>query len=172
MLTATQLIAYSEEDPPAPLRIVADGQANATVLVSVYADNQTWEAADTLVDYVHRSTGTVLPIVTDAAFAAGGNNDEGILIYVGLSAPDDDPGISQQLQGMDNDGFIIASQGNHMTIIGPSSWGTRLGVYEFLERYVGVMWLMPAEFAVSHPEFYPMRNGARYIPRCRLTRKL
>jgi hypothetical protein len=26
------------------------------------------------------------------------------------------------------------------------------------------MRLMPAEFAVSHPEFYPMRNGARYIP--------
>jgi hypothetical protein len=61
-----QLIAYSEEDPPASLRIVADGQANATVLLSVYADNQTLEAADTLVDYVHRSTGTVLPIVTDA----------------------------------------------------------------------------------------------------------
>ena len=32
---------------------------------------------------------------------------------------------------------------SQVIIAGPTPYGTEFGVYEFLERYVGVRWLMP-----------------------------
>ncbi|MBP1988542.1 DUF4838 domain-containing protein [Paenibacillus eucommiae] len=77
------------------------------------------------------------------------NNGEGhdqakTQIYVGKE------GLTVQeqaelLDGMDNDGFVIQQVGGGITIAGPTSWGTEFGVNEFLERYVGVRWLMPGD---------------------------
>jgi len=67
--------------------------------------------------------------------------DWGTQIYIGkqgLSASE-----QQLLQGMDPDGFVIHPNASRITIAGPSAWGTEFGVDEFLERYVGVRWLMP-----------------------------
>ena len=52
---------------------------------------------------------------------------------------------SELLEGMADDGFVIHQNGKRITIAGPTSWGTEFGVSEFLERYVGVRWLMPGE---------------------------
>ncbi|MFC5406364.1 DUF4838 domain-containing protein [Cohnella soli] len=69
---------------------------------------------------------------------------DGTQIYVGkrgLTAQEQD-GL---LNGMLGDGFVIHQNGERITIAGPTSWGTEFGVDEFLERYVGVRWLMPGE---------------------------
>ncbi|MHA6482763.1 DUF4838 domain-containing protein [Paenibacillus sp. strain BS8-2] len=73
------------------------------------------------------------------------------LIYVGKF------GLSVQeqltlLQDLDSDGFVIHQNGKKITIAGPTSWGTEFGVSEFLERYVGVLWLMPGEDWEDVPE--------------------
>ena len=45
-----------------------------------------------------------------------------------------------------DDGFLIDfSAPNKILIIGPTDWGTEFGVCDFLERYVGVRWLMPGD---------------------------
>jgi len=66
------------------------------------------------------------------------------LIYVGKF------GLSPQEQitlmdDLGNDGFVIHQNGKKITIAGPTPAGTDFGVSEFLERYVGVLWLMPTE---------------------------
>ncbi|QNK56831.1 DUF4838 domain-containing protein [Paenibacillus sp. PAMC21692] len=70
---------------------------------------------------------------------------DGIQIYLGKN------GLTAQERSellgstMDADGFVIHQNGKRITIAGPTSWGTEFGVNEFLERYVGVRWLMPGE---------------------------
>ncbi|MEF2244784.1 DUF4838 domain-containing protein [Paenibacillus sp. IITD108] len=56
------------------------------------------------------------------------------------------------LDGMEKDGFVIHQNKKRITIAGPTSWGTEFGVSEFLERYVGVRWLMPGEIWEDVPQ--------------------
>jgi hypothetical protein len=217
------------------LIIAQDGEPRAVVVVPAEMDENIQDAVSALVEYVQKSTGAVLQIKTSEELTAEEDlYSDMVRIYVGFTGPGCDPHIQADLEGMDNDGFIIRPHGNSITIMGPTSWGTRFGVNDFLERYVGVRWLMPGEdgedvpqheiiavprkddikeepafamrllspfaaldssntlgfewatqnrthsmisfhhnlyslfppdeFGQSNPEFYPMRNGVRYIP--------
>lgn len=106
------------------------------------ASTQDAEAVATLVEYVRKSTGVTLPVVgweqaqTDPTLPD-------VRIHVGWAGPGSDPGLVARLADLDSDGYEIAPYQNTLTILGPSAWGTRFGVYEFLERQVGVRWLLP-----------------------------
>lgn len=194
-----------------------------------------YKPATELVNYVEKSTGVRLSIITEDNLRDNpGLYDDYNHIYVGASVRSKYPAIDNDLAELDKDGFIIRNEGNSVAIIGPSGWGTEFGVYEFLERYVGVRWLMPgpdgedvpelveliipeeeisdepafmsrrlspmttptrigqlpydwaiynrmhtrlegfghnlwslflpSKFGVTNPEFYPLRDGQRYIP--------
>lgn len=117
-----------------PVLVVWDGEARADVVVSPDADEQAHHAVDVLVEYVERATGAVFPVVdTD-------NGDGRTNLYVG-HLPDGTDLPQETLPGLPDDGFVIHQQHKTIAIVGPSSWGTRYGVYEFLERYVDVRWL-------------------------------
>ncbi|PYI56544.1 DUF4838 domain-containing protein [Paenibacillus flagellatus] len=124
------------------LAIVRDGQANAVVIVAEDADAQTRKAADTLVQYVEKSTGARLPIATEQEASANRPGHQ-VRLFIGAAESKERPFLSKQLENMDGDGFLIRPHAQDITIIGPTPWGTEYGVYEFLERYVGVRWLMP-----------------------------
>ena len=206
------------------LPVVESSKPQAVVLVREKADEQTRQAAKLLVEYVRKSTGAELPVVE------GRGEGEGELatrIYVGR--PEDDGASSLNMEGLAADGFVIRGTDDGVIVIaGASAWGTEFGVCEFLERYVGVRWLMPgangedvpqheslsvpmeevrqgpaffsrlfsglassqqltwarrnrmhgsiafhhnlhrlfppSKYGKSHPEFFPMRKGERYIP--------
>lgn len=204
-----------------PLRIVEDGRPRAAVMLPAGCDPQTRAAAELLVRYVKQSSGAELPIVQEPA-AAG----QPATIHVGADAYV--KGLDLGLAKLDADGFVLrASDGGHVAVAGPTPWGTEFGVCEFLERDVGVRWLMPGAdgddvpghktievplgevrqepvffsrlfsglsggqsvwarrnrmhgrvefhhnlqrlfapetYAKTHPEFYPIRKGQRYIP--------
>ncbi|MFK7694469.1 DUF4838 domain-containing protein [Paenibacillus sp. HJGM_3] len=215
------------------IAIVRDGQAKAIVLVAEDADAQTRKAATTLVEYVQKSTGARLPISTEQAQEESGVDlGDTVRIYIGDAEEKERPFITKKLENMDGDGFLIRPHANAITIVGPTAWGTEYGVYEFLERYLGVRWLMPGpdgedvpklrdvsvprkevkeepaafarlfspfqnidstdvqvvwarknrthqrvefghnlwaifppdKYGQTHPEFYPMKGGVRYIP--------
>lgn len=118
------------------MRVVSDGVAWAVVVVSAEADGQARHAVDVLVACVGRATGVTLPVVQAAA------GDGRARLYVGW-LPDGSDLRDGVLEDLPDDGFVIHQQGRTIAIVGSSSWGTRYGVYEFLERYVGVRWLMP-----------------------------
>ncbi|MBP1991889.1 DUF4838 domain-containing protein [Paenibacillus eucommiae] len=129
---------------PNPITVVENGGARAFIIVATDAGQQIRKAADTLKEYVKKSTGAELQIKTVQELAgSGASNNDFANIYIGVSRTEDDANHQTLLQDMYSDGFIIDSKGKNITIIGPTPWGTEFGVYEFLERYVGVIWLMP-----------------------------
>ena len=72
-------------------------------------------------------------------------------------------------QGIPLEGFRIVTRGGNVYIVGPdtpngqttpqggTSNGTRNGVYAFIERYLGVRWLMPGE----HGDYVPHLDALR-----------
>ncbi len=110
------------------------------------------EAVTVLVDKVKKSTGAELPVMYEPP-------SEGAVIYVGESEWTKKFGIDQP--GMDMDGFeILFPDERSIVIVGPGKSGTEYGVYEFLERFAGVRWLMPGEHGTDIP-----RHGTISVPR-------
>lgn len=122
-----------------PVRIVADGQARAVVVLPADADGQTEGAARLLVEYVKRSTGAQLPVVKGQATEP---SRQPVAVHVGRSPFVDR--LHPELAQLDDDGFVIhVLDSSQVIIAGPTPYGTEFGVCEFLERYVGVRWLLP-----------------------------
>lgn len=131
------LPAHAEAGQP----IVVNGQARAVVVLPDSADEQLVHSAAILVEYIQRASGALLPIIK-ASSAAPSSSTQTAHIYIGLTPPDSET-TEFSLANLDGDGFLIKPTRGALTIIGPTSWGTRFGVYEFLERYLGVRWLLP-----------------------------
>jgi hypothetical protein len=116
------------------LQVVKNGQANASIVIDSAVSIDVKNAAKVLQNYVQQSTGALLPITNFA-----GNN---ISIRIGQSSFLKSHNID--ISTLDEDGFIIQGAGSrNYIIVGGSDGGTEYGVYEFLERYLGVCWLMP-----------------------------
>ncbi len=122
--------------------IVGNGVAKAKIVIDTDASQRTIEAANTFKNYIQKSTGAVLPLVTFEQLTEPSSNDM-THIYIGVSRAEDQAQHQDLLQEMNVHGFIIDSQVNHIAIIGSTDWGTEFGVNEFLERFLGIRWLLP-----------------------------
>jgi len=123
----------------APIRIVEQGQALAQVVIPAQDAPKVRPAAELLVQYVKQSSGAELPIVLDSSVE---NNSSLASIHIGQDSYV--RRLQLGLEKLDDDGFVILGQeGKHLVIAGPTPIGTEFGVCEFLERYVGVRWLLP-----------------------------
>lgn len=120
------------------LPIVTNGKPAAVIVRAADADSQTRAAIDTLIQYVQRSTGATLAVISPTEDSPGLTR-----IHVGLIAPSMQQIVERGLFNLDKDGYVLFAENAAVTILGPTSWGTRFGVYEFLERYLGVRWLLP-----------------------------
>lgn len=118
------------------MEVVQNGEPAAVVIVAS-SDPQIVSSASTLIEYVGKSTGAKLPKYSSVPLS--GPHATWNRIFVGPSTAVVIPAVNE----LDEDGFVISAQRNQMVIAGPTPWGTRFGVYEFLERYVGVRWLLP-----------------------------
>lgn len=119
-------------------RFVQDDEWNFNEPGSIYT------AAETMVNMVRLSTGAELPILFQAP-------ETGTVIYIGESEGTKRFDIDQE--EMDRDGFeILFPDHRSIVILGPGKSGTEYGVYEFLERFLGVRWLMPGEVGLDVPE--------------------
>ena len=128
--------------------IITDGEAQAVIVTASDASDQIQAAAEELAEYVSKSTGAELPILTPEE-----NWPEDLIpIYVGLPAPNAESHMADQLDGFVEDGYVIHPTESDITIMGPEEIGTQYGVYEFLERYIGVRWLMPGEVGEDVPQ--------------------
>ena len=135
--------------PAEGLEIVRDGvgglppHPSATIVVDSGASGQIKDAANILVACIEEATKVKLPVV--AALPESGN-----AICIGRGAWS--AALNPELAGLDEDGFLVAfPDARTMVIIGPTDWGTEFGVYEVLERYVGVRWLMPGPNGTDIP---------------------
>ena len=120
--------------------LVKNNAAVSGIVIAKSASNQVQFAAKMLQQYLQKSTGATLPIRNSGQ---GTSN-----VYVGKGAY---PAIGNV--DLDDDGFLLQSvDGNNFVILGGSDWGTEFGVYDFLERFVGVRWLMPTDLGTVVPK--------------------
>ncbi len=201
------------------ITIVEHGKPLAVITISSGASKTVAGAAQLLSACIEKSTNAKLSMET--ALPADGR----VVIHVGED--DYTRQLDLDLKSLGADGFAITFPDNkNIVIAGAEDWGTEFGIYEFLERYVGVRWLMPgpygediphsptiavpreeirqepaykwrdvsgdigakwsrrnrnnsemipcyhnlnrlfppSKYAKSHPEFYPILDGKRYIP--------
>lgn len=139
-----------------PLLLVSDHQSRAVIVVDRAATRQVRDAAATLQSYIAKSTGATLPI-QDANADAG--VPEQLAIHIGKTSYTERHLSTPATE--DPDGFILQSMdANHYAIVGGSDWGTEFGVYDFLERYLGVRWLMPTDLGTEIPQ-----HATLHIPR-------
>ncbi|MDY6949972.1 MAG: DUF4838 domain-containing protein [Thermodesulfobacteriota bacterium] len=136
--------------------IVANGTAQAVILVPANASKSLRDCGVLLAKYVKASSGAEIPVrISDRA-----RFDKGIKIHVGRT-----PYARRLMVPMDRvgqgDGFVITfPDEKNVVIAGYTDLGVEFGVYEFLERYVGVRWLLPGQAG----EHVPMRESIE-IPR-------
>lgn len=135
MATLLALAGVSGMCLAADFVVVEKGTARATVVLAPDASPALEEAAKTLVDCVHEATGATLPVARTLPPADNA-------VCIGKV-----PGVAEpNLNGLDDDGYLISfPQERVLSICGPTDWGTEFGVDEFLERWVGVRWLLPGE---------------------------
>ena len=127
------------------LRVTEDGRPRAAVIVHPESSEQVRAAAALLVHYVNESTGATLPL-----YVGEPPQPAPVEIRI-LSLPE-----GARVQGgpqPDADGFTLrAVPAGKIIISGGGDWGTEFGVIEFLERYVGVRWLLPGPDGVDVPK--------------------
>lgn len=124
--------------------IVKNRQPLATIVISPSASLQIQNAAKVLQDYIKRSTSALLPISTIPVRNT-------ISINVGITTFVQSKNIN--VNSLDEDGFILQNiDANNFIIVGGNDWGTEFGVYSFLEKFVGVRWLMPTEIGIDIPQ--------------------
>jgi hypothetical protein len=139
-------------EAPVKLCLFKQGKWRAAVCCDTQASQQVHSAATLLAQYGQRSTG--VPIAVAQQPPAGQ-----IRIQVGESK--DAPLPRDALTMLDGDGFIIDFPDTQTArIVGATDWGTEFGVYEFLERYLGVRWLLPG----PQGEYVPQLQELTLMP--------
>ena len=137
------------------LDIVRDGKSVATIVQADDIGAQLRTAVGVLRDCIEESSGARLDV-------ASAPPETGNVIYIGSGPWVDAFGAGQA--GLDDDGFeILFPDARSVLILGPTAWGTEFGVYEFLERYVGVRWLTPGREGTHIPQSGSIRVPQAHI---------
>jgi len=136
-----------------PIRAAADAETVPVTIggrpraVIAYRPENTGQVAagvTTLVHYLKASSGADLVVVTeDELDRALAERPGWSSIQIGFVGPDAHSGVAEHLTGLDDQGYVIAAAGATVTIAGTGPYGVRFGIYEFLERYLRVRWLLP-----------------------------
>lgn len=143
------------------LEVARDGTPAATIVVPAFDKNQTNEekwtarAAEWLHDYVKKSTGADLVLVTE------GEKTTGNVISVGHTRLAADAGITTE--GMKWDECRLLVKGNTLFLIGRDTYGpgsrddlgakgTCRAVVTFLEDFIGCKWFIPSPQGELVPE--------------------
>jgi hypothetical protein len=131
--------------------LVQDGRPKAVIVVP---GGQKSPPALELQSYVEKASGATLNIVREDRL--GEVKDAVSRVFVGPCRAADRLINLPELQP---EGFVIKTEGNDLYIVGRDATdaglkveGTAYGVCEFLERYLGVRWLMPGKLGEIVPK--------------------
>ena len=125
---------YPLPQPPL-ITLVENGQAKSTIVTPATPSTIEAHAIRELVEYVRKITGVELPV--DSAPRPGY-----VPIYAGSAARQELAGTAWEKLG--RDGFVLRSSTGGILIAGGEDLGTLFGVYQLLEKHLGVRWFMPS----------------------------
>ncbi len=140
----------------AEVPLVVHGEGRAIVVVPAEPAPVARYAAEELVAHVARATGVELPI-----FPADAAPDEPeARVLIGRLSETYESGI--EVEALDEEEAAILTAGERLFIVGDDDnadplapttrAGTLWGVYELLERDLGVVWMWPGELGIHVPE--------------------
>ncbi len=140
----------------APLTLAENGKSSFTIVIPDDAPSVLRDAAQELQRCMTLATGVSLPIVQDTAATTGQ------IISLGSTKQAEKAGISTKDIALE--GYRIVTRANNLYIIGPDtadgkrtpngglSRGSTNGIHYFLEKYLGVRWLLPGDSGRDVPE--------------------
>lgn len=117
--------------------IVKDNGTEYRIVYPVSGSATEKYAAQELQYFIMDSTGVKLPVITDGAAAI----DNEKLICIGRTALTAKAGISPDTDKFGSDGFVLKTEGKNLHIIGGGDRGTLYGVYDWLEKIIGIRFL-------------------------------
>ncbi len=137
--------------------LVRDGKARAVVVKADEPTETARYAVEELVRHVEQATGVALEVVPESEAPA----DMHTRIYIGETETARRNGIDPER--LPREAYAMRSVGNDLFIVGREddgdplhqdnpNVGTLFGVYEFLERVLGVRWLWPGELGTYVPK--------------------
>ena len=136
--------------------IVENGRPKGIIIIAEDASQQIRQAAEELRDFIKESTKATLPIIEISDHEAKYSGQ--VSIRIGPSGY----GTGLSSGGpFDADGFgIVFPDLKTIVISGTTDDGTLYGVYEFLERFVGIRWLFPGPLGIDVPEIKTLNVSA------------
>jgi hypothetical protein len=141
------LFQSSSFSQPIVYKLIDKTKAFAVIDISSKYDDILFEPATDLQGYVQESTGIRLPFKHELI------SFERYPICIHLTIQESTKKKSYLKTFRHMDGFCIdLSNQNHIWIKGNSAAGTKYGVYEFLERFVGIRWLFPGKSGEHIPK--------------------
>lgn len=139
------------------LSLVRDAKAHAVVMTADEPSETARYAVEELVWHVTESTGVALKVLPESE-APG---QPCTRVYVGETeaarrlgiVPENLPREAYTMRCLGKDLFIVGRDGNEDPLRqdNPNA-GTLFGVYEFLERFLGVRWLWPGKLGTYIPK--------------------
>jgi hypothetical protein len=167
---STYCILLSAADASDAVPVVSDidsepsGRAIATVVLPAEAEPIAQYAAEELMWHVERATGVKLPVVFEPAVPASAKTR----IYIGSTRAAAEAGI--KVESLASEAFVLRTSGKHLFIAAQDGPGDPLGlshthsgslwgVYEVLERGLGVRWLWPGDLGAFVPPTATLKLG-------------
>ena len=142
--------------------LVEEGAPSAVVVLPMNAEPIAAYAADELVYHIEKASGARIEILNEPL-------DQPLAtpaVYVGATRAAQDAGIDPEalaseeamLRTLDGNLYIVGNDGPGDALsYGNTHSGTLWGVYEILERYLGVRWLWPGELGEFIPHTWDIR---------------
>ena len=129
-----------KEEPPAPAPaeyicdIVSDGSSDYRIVIPSEGDAVRF-AADELQAYIEQSTGVRIPVMNDRGLTHSAENH---FISLGKTVLLEQAEFDLDYSLLNTDGFFVKTSGKTLFIDGETERGVIYGVYDFLERELGV----------------------------------
>ena len=140
----------------ADVPLITDGKPVAVIVTANHPGPVAQYAAEELVLHIEKATGVRLPVVTESAAP----NETTSRIFVGNSNAVRAVGID--VSKLAPEAFVLRTSGKSLFIVGDdrnddpldadTRAGTMWGVYEWLDRDLGVRWLWPGELGTFVPK--------------------
>lgn len=126
------------------IELVKPGKSTANIIIPANASGELKASARLLSEYIEKGAAVKLPVITEP-----GTKLVGPQIYLGKTALFDSSKIATA--DLNDQGFLIADYAGNIIIFGKTDDAIEFGVYDFLERYLGVRWLFPGEIGEYVP---------------------
>ena len=137
--------------------LVRDGKAQAVVVRADKPSSTVHYAVEELVWHIEKATGVALDVMPESKAPA----EIHTRVYIGDTETARHNGIDPEC--LQREAYTMRSVGNDLFIVGHDdekeplrqdnpNIGTLFGVYEFVERYLGVRWLWPGELGTYIPK--------------------